>query len=615
MSEFATLYISETPADVRIDYETYAIDGAIAPLESEKKDRRKDNTCVAEVLSEDEEGRAPTEEEKATLRRVSAKVPWACYAICLAEFSERASYGGILGILGNYIQRPLPVGGNGAGAPPRNTQETAGALGLGLTTANALTTLFTFLAYTTPIIGAMLADLKWGRFKTICVGTAFALLAHATLIISAVPSVIQQGHAIVPFIIGLLILAFSTGMIIPSVIPLIADQTPIKSQIVKILSSGERAILDPSRTIENMMMIYYWAINVGALFQIATSYSEKDVGYWLAYLTPTILFLLVPLALLWVYRRLVIYPPQGSGTVDAIKAFSIMIRRVGLIAALKGGDKLWNSAKPSVIAANGGGETRPIAWDDEFIDDLRKTFNACKVFAFFPVWYIADGGLNTIQNSMAASMTTNGAPNDLLGNFNPISTIVTVPFYNYILYPFLRRHGFNFTPIRRIVTGYCIGVLTMMIGAILQWQVYRTSPCGYYATSCDVGTGVSTITVWAQVPLYWLPPMGGIMINVTAYEIAYTRSPARMKGIVLAVILLMSAFSSAIVEICSPAFKDPNLIWPFVGVGAANLSAAFLNWHFFRNMDEEEVLLHGLEPVSGQPGDSTKIEIKRDAEV
>ncbi|TFK50328.1 PTR2-domain-containing protein [Heliocybe sulcata] len=556
------------PGDILLDYETGAVDGkgTIAPVENEKRPLDEEVNCAAVPVPEardDEECRAPTEDEKKTLRRVSAMVPWATYVICAVEFSERASYYGVSGIFANYIQRPLPSGGNGAGAPPRNTQETAGALGLGLTTANALTTLFSFLAYTTPIAGAMLADLKWGRFKTICFGTAVALLAHIILIISAIPSVIQGGHAIAPFIIGLLVLAFSTGMITPSVAPLIADQCPVKSQTVKTLPTGERVIVDPSRTIENMLMMYYWAINVGALFQLATSYSEKDVGYWLAYLTPTILFLLVPLALTWVYKRLVKYPPQGSGTLHAVKAFTLMIRRGGFLTVLKGGDKSWNSAKPSVILAQGGEGVKPVAWDDEFVDDLRKTFNACKVFAFFPVWYIADGGLTTIQNSMAASMTTNGAPNDLLSNFNPISTIVTVPFYNYILYPFLRRHGINFAPIRRIITGYCIGVLTMVIGAILQWQVYRTSPCGYYSTSCDIGTGVSPITVWSQVPLYWLPPMGGILINVTAYEIAYTRSPARMKGIVMALILLMSAFSSAIVEICSPAFKDPNLIWPF----------------------------------------------------
>lgn len=31
----------------------------------------------------------------------------------------------------NYINRPLPPGGNGYGAPPRGSEETQGALGLG----------------------------------------------------------------------------------------------------------------------------------------------------------------------------------------------------------------------------------------------------------------------------------------------------------------------------------------------------------------------------------------------------------------------------------------------------------------------------------------------------
>jgi POT family proton-dependent oligopeptide transporter len=30
--------------------------------------------------------------------------------------------------------------------------------------------MFTFLAYVTPILGGIVADVKWGRFKTICVG-------------------------------------------------------------------------------------------------------------------------------------------------------------------------------------------------------------------------------------------------------------------------------------------------------------------------------------------------------------------------------------------------------------------------------------------------------------
>lgn len=52
------------------------------------------------------------------------------------------------------------------------------------------------------------------------------------------------------------------------------------------------------------------------------------------------------------------------------------------------------------------------------------------------------------------------------------------------------------------------------------------------------------------------------MVSVSSYEIAYTMTPPRMKGTVMAVIFFTNAISQAIVEIASPAFKDPYLIWP-----------------------------------------------------
>jgi len=45
------------------------------------------------------------------------------------------------------------AGGNGAGATPKGSQETPGAMGKGLSVSSALTLLFSFLAYTLPILG------------------------------------------------------------------------------------------------------------------------------------------------------------------------------------------------------------------------------------------------------------------------------------------------------------------------------------------------------------------------------------------------------------------------------------------------------------------------------
>lgn len=86
------------------------------------------------AMDADYEGK-PTEEEMATLRRVPGKLPLVAYLLCAVEFCERASYYGCQGLYSNFVNRPLPQGGNGWGAPPRGTQQTPGALGLGETKA------------------------------------------------------------------------------------------------------------------------------------------------------------------------------------------------------------------------------------------------------------------------------------------------------------------------------------------------------------------------------------------------------------------------------------------------------------------------------------------------
>ena len=102
-------------------------------------------------------------------------MPKVAIAMCLIEFAERAStcshlsffsfahgnnkgYYGSSGPFSNFIQQPLPEGGSGTGAVahgPQGLNEHAGALGLGLETAQALTTLFTFLAYTGKVVATM----------------------------------------------------------------------------------------------------------------------------------------------------------------------------------------------------------------------------------------------------------------------------------------------------------------------------------------------------------------------------------------------------------------------------------------------------------------------------
>jgi len=149
---------------------------------------------------------------KPHFERLPTNIPAVSFALCVVEFAERASYYGVITVFSNFMQFPLPAGGNGAGATPKGTQETSGALGLGLQFSNAFVLLFTFLAYVIPILGAWIADTRLGRYETIAIGVLICGIAHVILIFGAIPSVLQAGHGLAAYLIGFFILAFGAGM-------------------------------------------------------------------------------------------------------------------------------------------------------------------------------------------------------------------------------------------------------------------------------------------------------------------------------------------------------------------------------------------------------------------
>lgn len=97
-----------------------------------------------------------TEAATCGLRRVAAPVPGTALALSLVEFAERASYYGAGGVFANFVQRPLPPGST-TGAPVREG-DTPGAMGLGLRVSAALTTTFTMLAFSSPMVSPGAAE-------------------------------------------------------------------------------------------------------------------------------------------------------------------------------------------------------------------------------------------------------------------------------------------------------------------------------------------------------------------------------------------------------------------------------------------------------------------------
>ncbi|KAI8629311.1 hypothetical protein F5Y19DRAFT_475299 [Xylariaceae sp. FL1651] len=537
----------------------------------------------------------PSEDEKASMRRVAGKMPGVTYWLCAVEFAERASYYGCNQVYKNFIRAPLPLppNGPGTGATYKGSDFTPGALGKGSAVASAVTESFKFLAYALPIFFGWLADTKYGRFKMICWGVGICGVAHIIMIISALPVVLQSGNAFGPFAFSLYLLAVGAAQFKPNISPTLIDQSPHKKAHIITDKNGEKVIVDPEESINSVMLWFYLLINVGAVFGIPTTYLAKLVGYWAAYLIPTILYLSLPPLLWYLSPRIVKQPPGGSDLGNVVRVVGDIFAHGGLTRIGRPG--FWDLGKPSVRQA--AGSTKDYPYGDEFVNDVKRTFQACAIFLFAPIWQINDYGLGAAANALTAGMDTNGLPNDLFDNLNSVSIVVLVPIMNHLVYPYLRKKGIKWGSISRITFGFALGTIGSIGYGLLQYYVYQTSPCGYNASTCTerVAPGEPALS---PVPygLYAIPVVIGaiseVFVNVSLYGIAYSMAPKNMKGLVASLNLFNNAIAAIIGLAAAPAIQDPNLVWVFFGPTIAGAVLTVIFWVLFHKLDEEEFVLN-----------------------
>jgi dipeptide/tripeptide permease len=350
----------------------------------------------------------------------------------------------------------------------------------------------------------------------------------------------------------------------PNISPTLLDQMPDGVAVTKVLKSGEKVIVDPDASTERVMLWFYLLINVGGFMNVPTAYAAKYQGYWLAYLIPLFLYMPLPFLLWFLRKRLILRPPGGSDLPDVMQILGVCFKRGGMRQLFSRKGDFFSLAKPSVIAQS----NNPIQvhWSDEFVEDVRRAFQACGVFCFFPIQFINDNGLGTAANFQSTMLVTNGVPNDVISNFNSLVIILANPVLNYGLYPFLRKARIQYGPVARITTGLFISTLGGLAYTILQHYAYKKSPCGNYGSSktCvddDGNTKVAPITIWWMAVPYALGGLSELFVNVPAYGLAYSRSPANMRGLVSSINLLSAGVAYAFGLIFSGVIRDPYLTW------------------------------------------------------
>ncbi|KAL1740992.1 proton-dependent oligopeptide transporter family [Schizophyllum fasciatum] len=394
-------------------------------------------------------------------------------------------------------------------------------------------------------------------------------------------------------------MGLGTGLFKANISPLVAEQYKKTKLFIRVNQDGSRVIVDPAFTVSRVYMYFYFFTNIGALIgQIGMAYAEKYVGFWLAYTLPTAVFFICPFILYFGRNRYVRTPPTQSVLARALKLWGLASRgrwSLNPVTTYKSlrADDFWENVKPSRL------QTKPswMDFDDLWVDEVRRGFKACAVFLWFPIFWLSYNQINNNLTSQAATLSTHGVPNDVLSNLDPFAILIIIPLCDLVLYPFFRVVGFRFTALRRMAAGFACGCLAMTWAAVLQHYIYKTSPCGYYASACQDADGNMTpspINVWTQTGAYVLVASSEIFASITGLEYAFTKAPKNMRSLVMGIYFFTSAIAYALSEAFLPLVQDPMLIWNYGVVAVIAFVAGILYWLSVRKLDAAEDELNNL---------------------
>jgi POT family proton-dependent oligopeptide transporter len=198
--------------------------------------------------------------------RMPAGIPY----IVANEFAERFCYYGINAILTIYMTQFLRLGD---------------------AEATTFHSLFKSGAYFSPLIGAIVSDVFWGKFRTIMTFSLVYVLG--CLVLAFVPGSFG-------LLAGLFFVAFGTGGIKPCVSTNVGDQFTSKNQ----------------HLIERAFSYFYLAINAGSSISIFfCPVLLKNYGPRLAFGVPAAMMLVATLAFWMGRKRFAVVPPAGKAWV------------------------------------------------------------------------------------------------------------------------------------------------------------------------------------------------------------------------------------------------------------------------------------------------------------
>jgi POT family proton-dependent oligopeptide transporter len=390
--------------------------------------------------------------------------------------------------------------------------------------ANQMSHMFVFLAYFMPLVGGILADWFFGKYRVILFVSILYTLGHFLLSVS--------GSSFTVFSTGLIIIACCAGGIKSCVSANVGDQFD---------KSNEHLL-------SKVYGWFYMSINLGGtLAPLFIPWLKEKYGPDIAFGVPGILMALATL-LFWLgrkkYKRV---PPTGIKRENFVTvSFYALKKRFNR----KPGQKVWEAVAEK--------------YSEKTIDGIKAVYRIMLVFAFTIVyWALWDQNLSewVLQATRLDLTLVDGfsiLPEQI--NFvNPLFVVILIPVFTSWLFPFLEKRGLKPTPLRKIGAGLVTIGMAFVIIALLQEKI-------------DDGGKPS---VWWQVLAYILLASSEILVSVTCLEYAYTHAPPSMKSTMSALYLLGISLGNLIVGLINSnivskgffsRFTGASYYWLFLGI-------------------------------------------------
>jgi len=325
----------------------------------------------------------------------SKSMPFGIPFIVANEFAERFSFYGMSAILVVFMTKHM-IHANG-------TPDL-----LGRDEADVWFHNFTTFVYFTPIIGALIADIFWGKYNTILWVSLLYCCGHGMLAL---------GETRVHLITGLLLIGMGAGGIKPCVSANVGDQFGKQNE----------------HLLTQVYNWFYFSINLGAFFaQMLIPWLLELYGPRVAFGVPGILMGLAALVF-WLGRRQYVHrPPQG-----------------------------WNKVKENFTGPNLKILLRVVVF---FV--LAAPFYAL-YYQASGAWVdqaqFLDLNLHIIPYTVLQSQVQ---------AINAVLILVFIPIFTYLVYPFVEKVlKIKLSPKRKIGAGMVVVMPAFVIAAYLEKEV------------------------------------------------------------------------------------------------------------------------------------------------